>query len=265
MDYVAQFRCDVDAFEAAARRASREGGGAGTALVPSCPGWSVSDLVFHLGSQHRRVIEVVDAGLDGWPEDAGRTGLPDGRVDWPDPEKAPNRGPLPPSLLEWFGEGATGLAEVLAARDPAERVWTWDREQTVGFWQRMTAIEMAVHRWDAENAVGDPGPVDRRLAMDAVTHTFEVMAPARRRRQPAPPGEGERLRFRQADGSGIWVVQLDAEGALLNHGSGCCHVELTADASDLMLFLWHRLPKEGLEVRGDASLLDRYFKVVPPQ
>ncbi|MFI6875427.1 maleylpyruvate isomerase family mycothiol-dependent enzyme [Streptomyces sp. NPDC050400] len=267
MDYVAQLRCDVEAFEAAARRATQQEDNGSLCLVPSCPGWSMADLVFHLGSVHRHVIQVVSSGRRGWPQRADRSWLrlPTGRASWPDPQRAPNHGPLPPSLLDWFREGASRLAELLAGRDPAERVWTWGREQSVGFWQRMQAIEAAVHRWDAENAVGSAGPLERLLAMDAVTHTFEVMAPARRRWSPAPPGQGERMRFRQSDGFGIWVVQLDTEGALLNHGTGCCHAELTATASDLALFLWHRIPKDGLEVRGDASLLDLYFKVVPPQ
>ncbi|MFI1100533.1 maleylpyruvate isomerase family mycothiol-dependent enzyme [Streptomyces melanogenes] len=185
-------------------------------------------------------------------------GLAERRANWPLPENAPHRGAFPPELIDWFGEGAAALRNLLATCHPAEPVWTWSRERSVGFWQRMQAIEAAVHRWDAENAIGTPGPVDRQLAMDAVTHTFEVMAPARRAGREAPPGAGERLRFRQSDGSRIWIVQTDPDEVLLNAGSGCCDVELTATASDLMLFLWHRIPLDGLEVRGDASLLDRY-------
>jgi hypothetical protein len=46
MDYVAHFRREVLAFEAAARVAVT----AETApLVPSCPDWAVSDLIMHLG------------------------------------------------------------------------------------------------------------------------------------------------------------------------------------------------------------------------
>lgn len=267
MDYVTQFRRETDAFEAAVRTAAREAGNDGVALVPSCPGWSVADLVFHLGSVHRLVIQVVEAGLSEWPQAPDRSllRLPTDRTGWPDPQRTPNRGPLAAGLIDWFADGAAALAELLAARDPAERVWSWSSEQSVGFWLRMQAIEAAVHRWDAQHALGvPPEPVDRQLAADAVTHTFEVMAPARRRWRQAPPGAGERLRFRESDGFRIWVVQTDPDEVLLNQGSGCCHVELTATASDLLLFLWHRIPKEDLAVRGDAALLDRYFKLVPP-
>jgi len=47
---------------------------------------------------------------------------------------------------------------------------------------------------------------------------------------------------------------------------GPCDVELYGTASDLMLFLWQRLPagSGSLVTEGDASLLDRYFVLVPP-
>ncbi|GAA0588240.1 maleylpyruvate isomerase family mycothiol-dependent enzyme [Streptomyces crystallinus] len=266
MDYVAHFQREIQAFEAAIREASSAAAGDGAALVPSCPEWSVVDLVIHLGSVHRHVSEVIGGRRRQPPraDDLSVLGLPAAAAHWPLPQDAPNRVPFPPGLVEWFTEGASSLAGLLATRDAAEPVWTWSRDQSVGFWQRMQTIEAALHRWDAENAIGAPGPVDRQLAADAVTHSFEVMAPAGRARHNAPPGAGERLRFRQSDGSRVWIVQTDPDGVLLNPGGGCCDVELTATASDLMLFLWRRIPVDGLEVRGDAALLERYFTLVPP-
>jgi hypothetical protein len=51
-------------------------------------------------------------------------------------------------------------------------------------------------------------------------------------------------------------------------------VELSGTAPDLMLFLWHRVPADAgadaeagagrFTVHGDASVLDRYFALVPP-
>ncbi|WP_219466745.1 hypothetical protein [Nonomuraea rhizosphaerae] len=45
---------------------------------------------------------------------------------------------------------------------------------------------------------------------------------------------------------------------------GECDVEVAGTASDLMLFLWRRLPAGRLGVRGDREVLDRYFTLVPP-
>ncbi|GLW11474.1 hypothetical protein Misp01_66020 [Microtetraspora sp. NBRC 13810] len=265
MDYVPHFRREVQAFEAAARRAAA---GGGAPPVPSCPGWSVADLTGHLAWVHRYVIHVVGERLAERPEetDPGHLRLPADITGWPLPERAPNRGPIPEGLIAWFAEGAAALASLFASRDPGERVWTWSREQTTGFWVRMQTIEAALHRWDAENALGAAQPVQAELAVDAVAQNFEVMAPARRARTQAPPGTGERYRFRRTDGPGDWTVCFTADDVRLDAGGGAPgDVELAGTASDLMLFLWGRLPADRLDaVHGDETVLGRYFTLVPP-
>src|SRR4051794_8173031 len=117
MDDVARLRREMFAFEAAARRAAEL---AAAPAVPSCPGWSVADLVLHLGTVHRMVAGIVGERLVSPPAPAD-VPLPvqDG---WPDPGSAPNLGPLPASLLDWFAGGAATLTKVFAAADPGERV-----------------------------------------------------------------------------------------------------------------------------------------------
>jgi uncharacterized protein (TIGR03083 family) len=181
---------------------------------------------------------------------------------WPRPENAPNRGPVPAGLVDWYADGADALGSLFRERDPGEPVWTWSREQSVGFWLRMQAIEAAIHRWDAENTIGTPQPIDTDLAADAVAQTFEVMAPARRAWQQAPPGSGERFGFRQTDGTSTWTVEFDGDDVRLTAGPG--DVELAGTASDLMLFLWQRIPADRLDLTGDRAVLDRYFTLVPP-
>jgi hypothetical protein len=41
-------------------------------------------------------------------------------------------------------------------------------------------------------------------------------------------------------------------------------VQISGTASDLALFLWQRPVTGRLDVRGDSSLLERYFVLVPP-
>jgi uncharacterized protein (TIGR03083 family) len=153
--------------------------------------------------------------------------LPADREGWPAwPEHAPNRGPLPVSLIDWFADGASALESLFSSSDPGEPAWTWSQEQTTGFWLRVQTIEAAVHRWDAENAIGTAQPVKAKLTADAVAQTFEVMAPARRARKQAPPGWGERFRFRQTDGAGEWTVHFEVDDVWLNENTGPCDVEL---------------------------------------
>jgi uncharacterized protein (TIGR03083 family) len=75
---------------------------------------------------------------------------------------------VPAGLLDWFHDGAANLQERFRTTAPAEQVRTWSADHTAGFWQRMPAIEAAVHRWDAENAVGVAQPLDVALAADAI-------------------------------------------------------------------------------------------------
>jgi uncharacterized protein (TIGR03083 family) len=259
MDYARHFRREVTAFEAAARAAV---GADAAPPVPSCPGWTMSDLVVHLGKVHRGVAFVIEYGITQ-PVDVseGTATLPGDRAGWPT-DDGPTHAPVPSNMVDWFAEGADALATLFAERDPADPVWTWSREQTAGFWARMQSIEAAVHRWDAQGAVGEPRPIDPELAADAVVQTFQVMAPARRAWTSAPPGAGERFRFRRTDGPGDWTVTFDGATVAVTDGPGA--VEIAGTASDLALFVWRRLPADRLDVTGDAALLDRYFTLVPP-
>ncbi|MBT2226716.1 maleylpyruvate isomerase family mycothiol-dependent enzyme [Nonomuraea sp. NEAU-A123] len=273
MDHLSHFGREIRAFEAAVRAA-------GSGLVPSCPGWGVPDLVMHLGGVHRYLAWVIGDRLTEQPDpsDLSFLGLPAESAGWPDPAHAPATGPLPAGLADWFAEGAARLESLFATTDPNMPVWTWSGEQRVRFWVRMQSIEAAVHRWDAEGVAGTAGPMDAELAADAVGQTFEVMAPARRAWTAAPPGAGESYGFRQTDGPARWTVRFDGpavkvtqeneedgrDAEVAGAGTGDCDVEVAGTASDLMLFLWQRVPPERMDVRGDRAVLDRYFTLVPP-
>jgi uncharacterized protein (TIGR03083 family) len=263
MDYVESFGREVAAFEAAGREAVSS---QAAPAVPSCPGWVVTDLVLHLGLVHRIVGRVIGGRMQEPPTEGDRSwlGLPGPWRDWVPPGRAPQESPVPADLLDWFHVGAAELAELFRAADAGEPVWTWSADQSVGFWQRMQAIEAAVHRWDAQHAVSAAQPIDAALAADAIAQTFEVMMPMRRAAAKAPPGHGERFVFRRTDGPQTWAVRFDADPVMLGVPADDYDIQVSGTASDLALFLWHRDVTGSLEVRGDASLLSRFFALVPP-
>jgi len=263
VEYVRHFGREVAALEEAGREAACSHA---ALVVPSCPGWVVTDLVLHLGFVHRVVARVIGERMQQPPAEGDRSwlGLPSPWRDWLPPGRAPQQSPVPAALLDWFQGGAATLGELFRAADPGERVWTWSADHSVGFWQRMQAIEAAVHRWDAQNAVSAAEPLDAALAVDAVAQTFEVMAPMRRAVAKAPPGQGERFVFRRTDGPQAWAVHFDGDPVLLGSAQGSYDIQISGTASDLALFLWQRDVTGSLEVRGDSSLLSRYFALVPP-
>lgn len=270
MDYAEHFSHEVTAFSAAARSAAVRSAAAQARpaaeapAVPSCPHWVLTDLVLHLGMVHRLVWRVIAGRLQEPPEQGDRAWLelPDAWAAWLPPGAAPRQSPVPPALIDWFEAGAAGLLGCFRAVDPATTVWTWSADHTVGFWQRMQAIEAAIHRWDAENAVGTPAPLAADLAADAVGQTFSVMAPARRAWAQAPPGAGEQFLFRRTDGPGEWPVRFNGSAVQVGAPDGPPDVTISGTASELALFVWQR--PATIDVQGDTSLVTRYFELVPP-
>ena len=234
VDYVGHFLREVAAFEAAGRTAVGFEAAPG---VPSCPGWVVTDLILHLGVVHRSVARVIGERMQQPPGggDWSWLGLAEEWRGWLPSARAPQRSPVPAVCLT--GSMPADLQERFRATAPGEQVWTWSADHTVGFWQRMQAIEAAIHRWDAENAVGSARPLDAALAADAIGQTFEVMAPMRRTVGKAPPGHGERFVFQRTDGPGSWAVRFDSDAVLLGTLGGHYDIQISGTASDLALFL----------------------------
>lgn len=208
------------------------------AAVDSCPGWTISDLVWHTGEVH-----------SFWEQVAGK-GLRD-HHDTVMPER-----PRDEELLDWFRRGVEKLAETLENTDPARPVWTWAPQKDVAFIQRRMAHETAVHRWDAQAAVGDPSPVDADLAADGVDEFLDFFLPA----EPEHlRGEGESVHLHSTDAEGEWLVTVhDGEvDVAREHARGDAAVR--APASDLLLLLWRRIPSAGVEVLGDRAALDHFL------
>jgi uncharacterized protein (TIGR03083 family) len=222
-----------------------------SAAVPSCPGWTVADLVHHTGGVHRWVTQIVEQ------RPAEGDGFRDIRRAAPPPDE---------ELADWFAAGADALQTTLRAADPADAAWTWTRRANdVAFWYRRMAQETAVHRWDAQAAHGDAQPVESELAADGADEFLEMFLPGLRNREADPPMAGERFHFHRTDGPGEWLVAFGEDGRIAvtrEHAKG--DVAVRGPASDLLLFVWGRTGEDQLEVFGDASLLDRWRALVLP-
>src|SRR4051812_9354896 len=99
--YLSSVQADSVAIADAAR------GGLDTA-VPSCPEWTVEQLVSHLGSVHQWARELVSRRAT---ERLSRRDLA------PAPEGA--------AVVDWFVTGAESLAAALRDAGPDAAVWNW--------------------------------------------------------------------------------------------------------------------------------------------
>ncbi len=238
-EYVECLRGDSAALAAAAAAAGLD------AEVPSCPDWTVADLLGHIGRVQHWAAAVV-----------GRRATEPLRFrDLPSP-------PEPAERLDWARAGARELADTLASVDPATPVWTFvvaGRDAgRAAFWQRRQALEAAVHRYDAQLAAGDPAPVDGALAVDGIDELLTVLAPATF--GPRCTGAGESVHLHCTDRPGEWLLRFTAGGLEVERMHAKGDVAVRGPASDLFLLVHNRRRADGLEVFGDPTVLDRWHE-----
>jgi uncharacterized protein (TIGR03083 family) len=235
--HVDAIRREGDAMAVAARAAGID------APVPSCPEWTVTDLLGHLGRIHRWVAGLLviraEARGDHWSESAP---------------------PPPEELLDWFAEGVPMLADALTEAGPDAELWTWTPDKSAAFWARRQANETAVHRYDAQLTAGTTQPIVRELAVDGINEFFDLIPfwPWAERVR----GNGETLHLHCTDGDGEWLAQLNPDGLVVTREHAKGDVAARGSASDLVLFLYGRVPAEQLDVFGDATLLTRWRELV---
>ncbi|MGO9874200.1 MAG: maleylpyruvate isomerase family mycothiol-dependent enzyme [Acidimicrobiia bacterium] len=236
-EYVAAIRVEGDALATAAARAGVD------APVPSCPEWTVADLLGHIGRIHRSVAHLVDTRATAWDQD-WRGGDP----------------PAPAERVEWFAAGVPLVADALAAAGPGVELYSLTSDQSSGFWARRQAHETAMHRVDAQLAAGGTEPIAQPLAVDGIDEFFDLisfLALAETAR-----GAGETLHFHCTDGPGEWLARLDPDGLVVTREHAKGDVAARGAASDLLLYLHGRGGVDALDVFGDAALLTRWRELV---
>jgi hypothetical protein len=140
------------------------------------------------------------------------------------------------------------------------------------------AVEAALHRFDAQAAVGRTTPVATALAVDGIDELFTVLLPLRG--TAGLGGGGQTVHLHATDpgiddvGGGEWLVTLGPEGLDVERTHAKGDVAVRATASDLLLLLWNRRslddtddtgPDGGSDggaarfgVFGDRAVLDRW-------
>ena len=199
-----------------------------TAPIPSCPGWVMADLVRHVLGVHEAWCWIVEEGLT--------------QPDWPEHSFPPDD-----ELVDAFRDHALHFAEVLGATDPEAPCWTWGPEQNAGFVQRFQVQEAALHRWDAESAVGMAAPIAADGAADAI-ELDNALLPA------AAPSA--RAGFEVITTDTPFSITMSAHPDLPVVGS------LTGTASDLLLVLWKRLPIATIATTGDGDAITQAIDAI---
>jgi len=227
--------------------------------VPSCPGWTVADLVTHTGEVYLHKAAVMRD--QKWPD------------PWP-PED------LPADPVAVLDLGYREVTAEFAGRQPGEHSPTWYvPEQTVSFWIRRMAQETVVHRVDAQLAAGVPvtvAPDDLAVdGVDEVLHRFLAYGSVEWPGEYATVAGGHLADDAGTDtilvtaGPAAWTVRPTPRSVTVTDGAdrvdGAARAEVSAAPDAMLRWLWGRAGDDAVAVTGDpewAAYLRRLLAAV---
>jgi uncharacterized protein (TIGR03083 family) len=214
--------------------------------VPTCPGWTIGDLIKHHGSSQRRARHVVrHSSQEPVLSQDCQADLPGDPADYP----------------AWFAAGIQPLMATLRSADPDTPVWTNGADSRARYWARRILYEAVVHRADAELALGREPRIQSRLAADGIEEFLTNIQcfPCAAERLRELDADGETLHFHSTDYQGEWIITLNGGTFSWERGHQRATVAVRGTASDLLLLIYGRLPASRFTVMGDDLLLAQWL------
>ncbi|TWD75288.1 uncharacterized protein (TIGR03083 family) [Kribbella amoyensis] len=209
-----------------------------TAAVPSCPGWTVDDLVRHVATVYLHKVEVLRTGRrpDPWPPELTGRGT-----------------------LDLLTESRDAVVAALTEAGTDKPTWTFfPGDQTSAFWYRRMALETVVHRVDAELAHAVLAPVDKDLAVDGIDELLVATlgGPWWEDGDTEHPVDAA---VRITTNGNSWTVKLTATAAEVTAGSdGDVDAEIFGEPAAVYLWLWGRADHSVVQLAGDESVVEEF-------
>jgi len=229
-----------------------------TLPVPTCPDWTLWQLVEHLGRAHRWAARIVSRRLTTAPDSD-----PSGLIVPAAPDNTEE-------LCSWLLDGAGELVEAIRLVGPQTPTWSWADDQSAGFWGRRMAHETAVHRADVELALGREFTLEADLAADAISEWLSLLSlPQAVQFRPELAelrGDGQILHLHSTDPglgeAGEWIVHRTPSGPVWEHGHFKGDVAVRGAVLDLLLVMMRRVApgQAPITVLGDAGVLDHWLE-----
>ncbi|WP_405869055.1 maleylpyruvate isomerase family mycothiol-dependent enzyme [Streptomyces sp. NBC_00005] len=251
--------CDQIAHQVAGLRAVVTSGTDLSATVPTCPDWSLEQLVRHMGGALRWVELLVRT--------RAQEHVPDERVPMHDGPEA--RGDAA-ALDAWLGETGEMVVGTLREAGPDAKVWGWAGTPSSGFWARRMTHEITVHRADATLTAGLPYDVAPDVAADALDEWLEIVeyiqrnVPHRAANEFHGPGRAIHLHATDTapELNAEWIVELLEDGVAWRRGHERATVALRGPLTSVLLAFFRRLPLNSpeLEIVGERELLEFWLE-----
>lgn len=179
--------------------------------------------------------------------------------------------------MQFFEEQSARLLLALTGADPAEPVYMWAPDKTVGYIRRRQAHEALIHRLDAELTVGEVTPLDPQLAADGVQEVLSVMyggcppwgtftpdstvvhVVAEDTDLVVPVALGRFTGTDPDDGTAYDEDDLSVSAA---DSDATPVVTVRGRAEDLDAWLWHRRDDTAITVEGDSAAYHRLTAIL---
>ncbi|WP_235926142.1 maleylpyruvate isomerase family mycothiol-dependent enzyme [Actinokineospora pegani] len=203
--------------------------GAPETPVPTCPGWSLTQLSRHVG---RGTLWAT-------------TMIRDRATEALDPRQVPGGKPPEGGLVPWLEQGPVALFDAIAATGPDEPVWTFVGPRPAQWWVRRRLHDVTVHLGDAALALGVPFDIEPAVAADGVSEFLDLAV-----HKGTPPLS---LHLHAHDGAGEWLVVSDGDGARWDHSHAKADVAVRGPVADLLLAVAGRPESDALDVVGDRA------------
>ncbi len=222
--------------------------------VPTCPGWTLQQLLKHVGRGNRWAAQIVadrrDTALD--PREV-RDGRPPDDMD---------------AAVDWLNAGAQLILDSVDDIGADTEVWTFLGPRPARWWIRRRLHEATVHRADAALALGTDFQLAPQVAADGIDEWLERVA-VEANAESSPLDAGQTLHLHATDAglgaAGEWTITGNDAGIAWSHEHGKGDAALRGGAQDLLLALVRRqnAAHEGLEVFGDTAVWDGWLDRTP--
>ena len=206
--------------------------------VPTCPGWTMHDLLAHHASFQSWITTIVHDRLL-------------------EPFAPTSIAPPDDDEINWYRAIGARLVTTLRSAPAEANVWGVTNQQSVGAWARRQASETSVHRWDAQNATGVATPIAH--ADDYISEILEHLLPGLIASFGAPIPQGT-LAMRATDSANTWTATSTIGRITSVPDHTPADVTLSGTALDLLLALWNR--PSNTEINGDHDVLGQWRRAL---
>jgi uncharacterized protein (TIGR03083 family) len=222
--------------------------------VPTCPGWTLLQLLRHVGRGDRWAAQIITDRAD--------TSLDPRLVkDGKPPADAPG-------AIRWLSQSPRILLAAVQETGPGTEVSTFNGPKPAAWWTRRRLHEATVHRADAAISLGAPYELPARLAADGISEWLERLADEQALGRPASLPAGASLALRATDQDlteNTWTVLGTPTGVRWHGGPAGADLTVSGPATDLLLALLRRRPAEdtGISMHGDTALWRSWLALTP--